>query len=275
MAFTFYHEPNTISEASRLLIEHGKKAACLAGGTSLQHRRDGNIEHLVSLKKLELNRLEDNVIGATVTLTELVEQESESKAMGLLQKAAGVSASDLLRNQITVGGSALVGFRWSDLAAPLLAMDAHFELTSSEGKRSVSASEFLDKTVPQRFLADGEILKQIVLPNDIVRAEFTKFGMSHFCHAIWDLVVLQRNDEHIVALSAGTPFPTRLQSVEKLLATNELPDQGILEEAISVAIDNGQLKISGSSGYSAEYRTSVLPAILRDTLVRYSGGEHK
>ena len=270
MAFSYFHEPQCIEEASATLIEQGKKAACFAGGTSLIQRRFGSVEHLVSLAKLGLDRIEGNTIGAMATLSELVEYETELPAMKVLQQAAHSAASGFLRNKATVGGSALICFRWSDLVAPLLAMNAVFHLQSPLGKRQLTGTELYGKSTPLRKLKSGEILTEISLPENVTDFSFTKYGMTRFCHAIWDVAVIKFNDDHRVALSAGTTFPMRLPRVEELLVQSKVALADI-RNAIDASVINKELKVTASSGYPLAYRQDVLPVIIKDTIEKMRG----
>ena len=270
MAFTHFHEPECIEEASSLLIEHRKKAVCLAGGTSLIQRRFGSIEHLVSLAKLGLDEIEGETIGAMATLSELVEYEAHLEATKVLQQAAQSAASAFLRNKATVGGSALICFRWSDLVAPLLAMDAVFHLQSIDGERQLFAAELYGKSNPLRKLNLGEILTKISLPTNITDFAFTKYGITSFCHAIWDVAVVKLDYHYRVAISAGTTFPVRMPRVESLLTKAAVGIED-LRKAIDKSIENEELKLTANSGYPLAYRKMVLPVIIMDTINKLPG----
>ena len=141
MAFSYFHRPGDLPAASSRLEALGKKAAALAGGTSLVLRRWAGIEHLVDLSSLGLDQLLPHRIGAMVTLSQLEYYKESNPALDLLKSAAARAASELLRNQATVGGSALICCRWSDLLAPLLALNASFGFYGPQGERSLSAAE--------------------------------------------------------------------------------------------------------------------------------------
>ena len=265
MAFTHFYEPQCIEEASSILIEHGKRAACLAGGTSLIQRRFGSIEHIVSLAKLGLGNIEGKTIGAMATLSELVEHEADLKATKILQQAAQSAASAFLRNKATVGGSALICFRWSDLVAPLLALNAVFRLQSIGGERKLFATELYGNCNPLRKIEPGEILTDISLPENITAYSFTKYGMTRFCHAIWDVAVVKVACHYRVAISAGTTFPVRLPRVESLLSDAPV-DIEDLRKAIDESVNNEEMRVTASSGYPLAYRLEVLPVIIMDTI---------
>ncbi len=94
--------PRTVDEALTQKSEHGAAAAFVAGGTDLypnMKRRVQTPAHIIL------------VIGACVTLTELIRSESVRQGWQVISEAASVISTPLLQNMGTVGGNLLLDTR--------------------------------------------------------------------------------------------------------------------------------------------------------------------
>jgi xanthine dehydrogenase YagS FAD-binding subunit len=107
-----YARPGTTAEALKILDEHGGEAAVLAGGTDLLSlMKDSVVSPTVVVNVKSISKLSGISrqgrrlrIGATTTLTDLIEDSSvRSRFPSLVQAAKGVS-SPQIRNMGTVGG---------------------------------------------------------------------------------------------------------------------------------------------------------------------------
>jgi len=100
-----YHAPETLAEAAQILAGEGANAALIAGGTDLlpnMKRRQMAPRVLVSVRQIPELRRNGSVLGAGVTLTEIVHKPA--LPLGLRQAAAQV-ATVHLRNMGTIGGN--------------------------------------------------------------------------------------------------------------------------------------------------------------------------
>ncbi|HSW62530.1 MAG TPA: FAD binding domain-containing protein, partial [Dissulfurispiraceae bacterium] len=108
-----YFKPSSVEEAVRLLGKHGKNARILAGGTDLVNElKKGfrvpealiDIKGLDELRKIELTggRLE---IGALVTFSEILNSKAVAENAYILFEAAGLVASNGVRNRATMVGN--------------------------------------------------------------------------------------------------------------------------------------------------------------------------
>ena len=143
--------PATLPEALALLAEHGPDAMPVAGGTNvivdLRHRKH-QPKALVDLGRLaELRgiRRDNNhvIIGAGVTISELLTHPLIAEHASLLHDAAKVFANPLIRNRATVGGNLADASPAADTAPPLLALDAEVALASLGGTRWLPLADFL------------------------------------------------------------------------------------------------------------------------------------
>jgi len=109
--FSFY-APKQLSEAAKILADEGPDAMLLAGGTDLlpnMKRGQQTPKTLIALSKIETLRQATNgaglVLGAGLTLTELIANRSLHDQFPGLWQAASAVATPLLRNTATIGGN--------------------------------------------------------------------------------------------------------------------------------------------------------------------------
>ena len=146
-----YVAPETLSEALRILHQHGEAAKVLAGGQSLLvFLREGLIAPrvLVSLKRVqELRALSFSVadgmhIGAMVTQVELERAQPVRDYYRALSEAANVVATVQVRNQGTIGGNLCHADPTADPPAALIALGARLEIAGLDGLRTLPVEEF-------------------------------------------------------------------------------------------------------------------------------------
>src|SRR5918912_3903399 len=174
-----YRAPHTLAEAARILAAEGPNAAPIAGGTDLlpnMKRRQMAPKMLVSLRHIAELRRNGTVLGAGITLSEIVRKPELPR--GLRQAAAQV-ATVHLRNMGTIGGNLCLdtrcnyynqNYEWrkaidfclkkdgdicwvataskrcvamssTDCAPALLALGARVRLVSANGEREVALEE--------------------------------------------------------------------------------------------------------------------------------------
>ena len=170
-----YVAPETLSEALRILQQHGEAAKVLAGGQSLLvFLREGLIAPrvLVSLKRVqELRALSiacgdsaDGMhIGAMVTQAELERAQPVRDYYRVLSEAASVVATVQVRNQGTIGGNLCHADPTADPPAALIALGARLEIAGLDGRRTLAVEEFFRDYMDVDLRAD-EVLTRIVLP---------------------------------------------------------------------------------------------------------------
>ena len=145
-------------------------AVLYAGGTDLIRRQGKNILELpniiLCLEKLtelhNITRTEHYLeIGSMVKLNRLLTLgKIVPEVLCLcLENIAGVQ----LRNIATIGGNICSSFRLFDTPAPLIVLDAQYELRSAHSSRWVSATRF-HSTEERNVLGGQELLTRIRLP---------------------------------------------------------------------------------------------------------------
>ena len=207
-----YRVPQTIAEAVKIVADVGAEAQFVAGGTDLypnMKRRQQLPKTVISVMRLpDLNQVSGNgrqgtVIGASVTLTEICENEILKRDYPVIASAAHTISTPILRNMGTIGGNLLLdtrcnyydqNYEWrkainfclkkdgdvcwvapgsakcwavqsSDLVPVMVAIGAKFRFISAAGERMVEARDFYkDDGIDYMNKRPDELLVDIHLP---------------------------------------------------------------------------------------------------------------
>jgi len=115
-----YRAPNTIAEAVKIMADVGPTGQFVAGGTDLypnMKRRQQLPKTVITVMRLaELNQISGDgsrglSIGASVTLTEICDNEIINRDYPVVARAARTISTPLLRNMGTIGGNLLLDTR--------------------------------------------------------------------------------------------------------------------------------------------------------------------
>jgi 4-hydroxybenzoyl-CoA reductase subunit beta len=207
-----YLTPGTVAEAVRIIAHTGPEAQFVAGGTDLypnMKRRQQMPKTVISVMRLaELHQITGDgksgvTIGASVTLTEICENEVIKRDYPVVASAARTISTPILRNMGTIGGNLLLdtrcnyydqNYEWrkainfclkkdgdicwvapgsskcwavqsSDLVPVMVAIGAKLRLASTLGERQVEASGFYnDDGIEYLQKRPDELLVGIHLP---------------------------------------------------------------------------------------------------------------
>ncbi|HLN97170.1 MAG TPA: FAD binding domain-containing protein [Pyrinomonadaceae bacterium] len=207
-----YFTPRTIAEAVKIVGDVGPTAQFVAGGTDLypnMKRRQQTPRTVVSVMRLpELNQITGDGksgirIGASVTLTDIVEHPIINRDYPVVAHAARTISTPILRNMGTIGGNLLLdtrcnyydqNYEWrkginfclkkdgdvcwvapgsskcwavqsSDLVPVMVAIGAKFRLVSTLGERMINAAGFYnDDGIDYLKKRPDELLVDIHLP---------------------------------------------------------------------------------------------------------------
>jgi CO/xanthine dehydrogenase FAD-binding subunit len=142
-----------------------------AGGTEIIRGQRNSIlklpRNILALSEIEelgrMSRTERYLeIGAMVKLRDIV-RLGKIVPEALIRSLDGI-AGPQLRGLATIGGNICSGGRWLDCTAPLIALDAVYELRSAQSTRWISAARF---SLPGRSaLGKQELLTRVRIPLD-------------------------------------------------------------------------------------------------------------
>jgi 4-hydroxybenzoyl-CoA reductase subunit beta len=208
-----YRTPHTIAEAVKIMADVGPEGQFVAGGTDLypnMKRRQQTPKTVISVMRLnELHQIVGDgsnglQIGASVTLTEICENEIIKRAYPVVARAAKTISTPILRNMGTIGGNLLLdtrcnyydqNFEWrkginfclkkdgdvcwvapgsakcwavqsSDLVPVMVAIGARLRFASTLGERVVDAAAlYNDDGIEYLSKRPDELLVSIELPS--------------------------------------------------------------------------------------------------------------
>ena len=207
-----YRRPRGIVEAVKIMAGSGPEGQFVAGGTDLypnMKRRQQTPRTVISVMRIpELNQItgdgESGIrIGASVTLTDICENEIINRDYPVIARAARTISTPILRNMGTIGGNLLLdtrcnyydqNYEWrkginfclkkdgdvcwvapgsskcwavqsSDLVPVMVAIGAKFRLASTLGERMIDAAGFYnDDGIDYLKKRPDELLVDIHLP---------------------------------------------------------------------------------------------------------------
>ena len=182
--------PTTIEEAAKLLKESGENTRIVGGGLHLTAFPNPQIKTLIFLNNLKLNYLKETdkeiSIGATTTISELANATAMSEYLkGNVKKLLQSIASELLRNQITTGGSVAQREPYSDIASLLLVLNARIVLNDGEKESTIPLYDFYKSDF--RAILKRSIIKEVLLEKF---DSSYKFGMERFTRNATDIPLL-------------------------------------------------------------------------------------
>jgi carbon-monoxide dehydrogenase medium subunit len=239
-----YVRPATLDAALEFLAEHGEEAKVLAGGHSLipaMKLRLSQPKFVVDVGRIPDLRFIDQrdgkiAIGALTTHYEIESSELLKRSCPLLSEVAGKIGDVQVRNKGTIGGSCVHADPAADWPAPMLALDAEFEIASSRGNRTVAAKDFFIDMLTSAVKPD-EILKSILVPITAKTTAYAKFAQkaSGFAIAGVAAVVDKARKEVALAVTGVAATAYRATGVEAALRGLELSVTTIAEAAQKAA----------------------------------------
>jgi CO/xanthine dehydrogenase FAD-binding subunit len=208
-------------------------AVPFAGGTTLlkdQGKRVPSLpQNILSLDKIDdlrrITRTERYLeIGAMVRLAEIINLGKivPEALSGCLSQIAGPQ----IRNMATIGGNIANPARRLDASAPMVALDAQYELRTALQSRWISAARFSSLPGPPALEAQ-ELLTRIRVPLDQWNYSlFRKFSPPGVPGARGVIVLLMRNQKNLLTdirvVFAGETI-LRDKNTESLLIGKKLP----------------------------------------------------
>ncbi|MDN3719657.1 xanthine dehydrogenase family protein subunit M [Roseibium salinum] len=242
-----YHEPSTLEEASKLLVELGDDAyVFLPGGTDLLveiRERLRKVSHLVNIKSIPGIRdiswdpATGLTLGALVTARQLETLTGVQQTYPNFAEALRSLGSIQVRNRATVVGNICRASPSADTIPPLIADGAIIHYYTPQGMRRMPLSEFF--TGPGRtVLKRGEIATGIILPAP--EANSVRAYIKHGRRKAMELATVgvavsfvregNRCSQARIALGAVGPTVVRATGAEAIL-NGSLLDDDVIDRA--------------------------------------------
>lgn len=280
-----YVRPKTLDEALAKLNQPDLRVRVLAGGTDLLRglkRRVNGIDLLVDVAEVpDLKRIDGTgdgriVLGAGVTMTEILESPSLVERVPLLADGCRVVGGPQIRNQATVGGNVANGAACADLTTVLVCLEADALVVSAAGERRIPVADLV-ADLPGG-LPDGSLIRafEFTPPHPAETTAYLRLAPREamsIARAALAILGGLGDDGRVTSLrlawGAVFPHPRRVPEVETILHGRKLED-GVLQEAVRV-MENVFLQESGDR-WSAPYKRNVVTAFTERGLRQVLGG---
>ncbi len=276
-----YHLPVSVDEAVKLLVRYAGKARVVAGGTDLildlQQGNEHPVEALIDVTRIVgLNEIRAEagfiILGAGVTHNQIVESRLLQQKATALVEASYVVGGPQVRNVATIGGNVAHALPAADGTTALNALEAEVEVASFSDRRWIPFTSLfkgpgksaIDSTrevlTALRFKATGA--REASAFSRIMRPQGVALPIMNFATKV--RVIDDRIEEIALAVAPVAPTPFRCKQTEAFL-TGKPANSESIEAAVEVLLSECQPRTSPHRA-TAEYRTEVLPVLLRRTL---------
>ncbi len=187
-----YLEPKRMDEAVAALVEHGREAALLAGGTDLLVALKADVlrpKVVINLKRIpglaEMAAENGEMrMGALTTVRAIEKSALINERFPALAEAACRLGSVQIRHLATVGGNLCRAAPCSETAPPLMVLGAKVRLVGPDGARTLPLENFF--TGPGKTeVASDEIMTEIRIPTPAPGS-----GAAYLRHSIRPLMDL-------------------------------------------------------------------------------------
>lgn len=239
-----YFAPASIEQALALLDQHGEDAKILSGGHSLipvlklRLASPGVVIDIGRIAELKAIKVDGSTIsiGANATHAEIAANSDLKTHCPLLAETAAQIGDQQVRNRGTIGGSLTHADPAADWPAAILALNAEIVARSSQGTRSIKASDFFLDLMTSAVESDEIVTEiRVAKPAQPAAAVYLKVPQSASGFAVVGVAAqLKIANGKCEAVSIGVtglaPKPFRATSVE-----DELRGKTLDEAAISAA----------------------------------------
>ena len=256
------------------LAIHRPEAIYLGGGTDLyvqQHEKmvHSNINFLLNEQELKGIRQEGNtcIIGASTTVTELMESTIFEQAVPGFEVFAKLVSSTPIRNIATVAGNFSNASPIGDLTVLFLALDAILQLREGENIRQVPLQQFF-RAYKQIDKKKEEYIEKIMfaIPTGKYLVNFEKVSKRRNLDiAAVNTAIKIEFDGVIIStasLAAGgvAPVPAFLKNAS-LLLKGKIPDEDLVEEVVDAA--RKEVKPITDARGTAAYKKQLLGQLIK------------
>lgn len=253
-----YYKPNTLKEASELLLKSDKNLLINGGTDMVVMLRNDLIEPkaLIDIKNISgLNKIiEDEnsiVVGACVTMNEMAHHKLIIDTFKLLGDSVHLIGSGQIRNLATMAGNVCNASPLADTATPLLTYEATMLVYSVNGQREIPIVDFF-KGVRRTALKKGDIVTGIRIPKYTEEKGLYKkvsrrkeVDLSTVCSTIASL-----DGDIRIAFGSVAPIPFRAVKTEEYLKGKELTDEVIKEAGVIARSEVSPIDdVRASKGY--------------------------
>lgn len=272
-----YHRPDSLTDAIKIIVDHGDEARVLAGGHSLipmMKLRMTDLSHIVDLQGIaDLKGISvsgDTVtIGAMVTQHEMITDKSLLTAAPIIAEAALQIADPQIRYVGTLGGNVANGDPGNDMPGLMQCLDATYHLTGPGGSRTVAARGFYEAAY---FTAreEEEILTAVSFPvtSGGYAYEKQKRKIGDYATAAAGVLITKEGDicsAASIALTNLADTPIYCEEAVEALTGSSL-DEAAVSAAVSAAVDAASP--GGDNRGPVEFKKHAASIVIRRAIER-------
>lgn len=261
--------PETLEECLNLLNDFKEKGDIVGGGVDIIWRDRKELEYLIFLDRLGLNFIKKDedyiIIGAATTLDELEKIDILHDAF---KKAIKTVATPILRNVMTVGGTIVRGYSWSDILTIFITLEGKVKVFDGEEK-VFTIDEFLQykKSINKKFILTELLLSNF---NDSYHFSYIRFTRTSSDIPLLNEGVLlklsNKKVEKVNIILGGRPgFPVHLKKVEENLINKEL-NIDLINYLKEVTINTSE--VFDDMRLSMDYRKNLSGVLTKRNLIK-------
>jgi carbon-monoxide dehydrogenase medium subunit len=274
---------HSVEEALRILSAAHGSARIVSGGSDLlleiQQGSHPPVQTLVDVTEIDemcaLEIREDFLfIGASVTLTRLVNSSLIKRHAQALADASALMANPQVCNVATIGGNVAHALPAADGTISLLALNARAEVANMNGRRREPLQALFKGPGESTLDAGLDILVGFYLPlheKGQASAFVRRISPQGIALAILNMAVwLQREEDRIIdvriAVGPSGPVPLRMLIAEKVLI-NQTPSPDVQARALKELLNEAHFRTSLHRA-TAEYRRHLAEVLLQEALTK-------
>jgi len=232
MNIKHFHKAASLDDAYER-VNKSRHHAIIAGGAWMKFS-SRELEEAIDLSDLGLDAIEETknevIIGSMTTLHAIETSEIlQALFNGILPEAAAQIVGVGLRNVLTIGGSIIGKYGFSDLLGPLLCMDAQLNFHQA-GKMSLEA--FLDAKS-----SINDVLVSVHIPKQNGKGYFKKVRKTALDFAVLNIAITKTTDQFKIALGSRPARAILAMDAMAVLNGYESLDNKQIENAAKIAAD--------------------------------------
>jgi len=278
---TDFFEPTTLDEVCELLLQYGKHARIIAGGTAIYELAKrglaDEVKQLISLRRVPLRyvRRDEQGLhaGAATTLAEFIAAPPlvGDASFRVLSEALHEIRPMQVQTVATVGGEVCTSLPLLDLPPALLAVDAAIIVQGKKGQRTIALADFLVDFF-LNALEEGEFMVEAFIPKQPEHSSsaFLKFGRTAYDFNLVNVACRLAfasngtcSDARIFLGGVGR-VPLRAVASEDRLKGEKVDEKSISRAVSALKMFKAIPQIHGDS----EYKRDVALVLVRECVKR-------
>jgi len=256
MEIANYFKANTIEEAYERL--NAEASNIIIGGGAWLRLSNKVVDTVIDLEHVGLNKINENKtsieIDAYVTLREVEKNKAIANLFnGIVNNGVNGIMGVALRNLVTVGGSVVGKYSFSDFITPLLAMNTEVVLYKA-GKMSLE--DFLKLRSKEK-----DILTKVIIHKENGNGYYYKMKKTGLDFAIINVAVTKSKGIFKIVVGARPSIAAFAVKAMEFINKQKVITDEIIEKTAKIAIE--ELKFGTNSKASSEYRTEIAKVYIK------------